>query len=177
MSAETFDQFCERMENIDKTKELVVGRATSGNTRALYEFEGQHCHLESNGYRRLPEQSKPYTPAQQLFAITGPEPSYYWVHTQLIYGPGHAASSGQSRIKRIAKYYKAKFSEDPYPWEPGVWFYMYFEGEDCWQNLMKLVWDIHTGEFKNLWGEEAKVYESCIGRPLEQESDELVKTV
>lgn len=172
---ETFEQFCERMSQVEKTAEYVIGRATSGNTRAIFDFEGQHCHLESFGYRRLPARSANQTPAQKFFAISGPEPTDQWIHCKLIYGPGHAGK-GQDRIKRISKHYGAKFQEDPYPWEAGVWFYMYFDGDDSWEKLMKLVWDIHTGKFLELWGEEAKVYESCLGHAPEQEPDELVKT-
>ena len=171
---ETFEQFCERMNQIEKTAEYVIGRATSGNTRAIFEFEGQHCHLESFGYRMLPYRAS--TPSQKFFAITGPEPTDQWVHCKLIYGPGHAGK-GKDRIKRISKHYGAKFQEDPYPWEEGVWFYMYFDGADSWEKLMRLVWDIHTGKFLELWGEEAKVYKSCIGQDLEQDAADLVKTV
>jgi len=172
--SETFEQFCERMSQVEKTNEYVVGSVHSGNTRAIFNFEGQHCHLES--FARRMTSSATLTPAQKYFAITGPAPTDQWVHCKLIYGPGHAGK-GKGRIKRISKHYQAKFEEDPYPWEADVWFYMYFDGETSWEQLMRLVWDIHTGKFLELWGEEAKVYESCIGHAPEQDPENLVKTV
>ena len=63
--------------------------------------------------------------------------------------------------KWLMKHYKASsFEEDPYPREAGVWFYLNFK---TFEDLMRMVWDIHTGKFLELWGEEPKKYESCIG--------------
>jgi hypothetical protein len=173
---ETFEQFCERMNNVEKKEEFVVGQAHRGDTRAIYDFEGQICCLESFGYRTMPKNIKKPTPSQLFWTISGNEPTDRWVHCQLIYGPGHSGKK-QERIKRIAKYYKAEFAEDPYPWEEGVWFYMYFDGEDNWERLMRLAWDRHTGKFLELWGDEAKEYKSCIGMELEQTPEELTKTI
>jgi len=150
---ETFEQFCDRMSKVEKKEEFVVGRAYQGNSRAIFDFEGQCCWLESFGYRTLPkDQMTTYTPAQMMWAISG-TPSDQWIHSHLFYT--------KDRAKRMMKEYRAKrFDEDPYPREEGVWFFLVFaEFED----LMRLVWDIHTGAFKEKWGDEAKEYESCIG--------------
>lgn len=170
MSTETFDDFCKRMSEVELVDSLIVGRVSSGNTRDIFKFEGQACWLESFNYRPISLSS----PAKALYGILGPEPSDRWVHSRLIYGPGHSGKKHE-RIKRIAKYYQAEYEEDPYPWETDVWFYLYFTGEDNWEKLMKLVWDIHTGQFLELWGDEAKAYKSCIGSDLEQTSEELVR--
>lgn len=150
---ETFEQFCERMAKVEKTDEFVVGRASSGNTRAIFQFEESHCHLESRGFRCLPQRKfGQVTPAQMLW-VASAEPYDYWVHCRLIYG--------KDRAKRMMKHYKAKsFEEDPYPREEGVWFYLNFS---TFEDLMTIVWDIHTGKFKELWGDEPKEYQSCIG--------------
>lgn len=151
--SETLEQFCERMGKVEKRDELIVGRASSGDTRAIFEFEGQCCFLESRGFRRLP--SRQYggvSPAQMLW-IASATPTDYWVHSRLFYT--------KSRAKRLAKHYGASsIEEDPYPREEGVWFYLTFK---TFEDLMKIVWDIHTGTFKELWGDEAKEYQSCIG--------------
>lgn len=151
---ENFEQFCERMGKVEKTDEFVVGRASSGDSRAIFVFEGQHCHLESRGFRRLPPRtfSSQVSKAQMMW-IASAEPVDWWVHSRLVYG--------KDRAKRLAKHYKAKsFNEDEYPREEGVWFYLTF---NTFEDLMKMVWDIHTGQFKEMWGDEAKEYESCIG--------------
>lgn len=151
--SETFEQFCERMLLVEKKSELIVGRASQGNTRSVFDFEGQCCWLESFGYRTLPkEQRSTYTPAQMMWAISG-NPMEQWVHSRLFYT--------KARAKRMMKEYGAKcYEEDPYPREEGVWFFLSFS---TFEDLMKLVWDIHTGAFKEKWGDEAKDYESCIG--------------
>ena len=172
MITETFDSFCKRMAEVELTKSFVVGRMSSGDTRDVFKFEGQSCWLESFGYRPTSLSS----PAKALYAVLGPSPSDRWVCPRLIYGPGYSGKKHE-RIKRIAKYYRARYEEDPYPWEEDVWFYLYFTGDDNWEKLMKLVWDVHTGKFIELWGEEAKVYKSCIGCDLEQTPEELVKTL
>lgn len=149
---ETFEQFCERMGKVEKKDEFHIGRACYGNSRAIFEFEGQHCHLESFGYRTIPDRTHAPTMGQMLF-IASAEPHDLWVHCHLIYG--------KDRAKRLAKHYKAKsFNEDEYPREAGVWFYLTFS---TFEGLMAMVWDIHTGKFRELWGDEAKEYQSCIG--------------
>ena len=175
--SETFEQFSERMSQVEKKADYVVGPWHSGNTRTIFNFEGQSCHLETWGMVPMANRKGEMMPAMMAAVRALAHPvTDRWVHTKLIYGPGHAGK-GRDRIKRISKHYGAKFCEDEYPWEAGVWFYMYFDGEDNWDKLMKLVWDIHTGQFKELWGDEAKQYESCIGHAPEQESSELVRNL
>ena len=151
---ETFEQFCERMEQVEKKSEVVVGRACYGDTRAVFEFEGQTCWLESRGFRTLPAdmRGRQATPAQMLW-VASSEPKEWWVHSRLLYT--------EKRAKRMMKEYgAAAYEEDPYPREEGVWFYLSFA---TFEGLMRLAWDIHTGAFKEKWGDEAKEYESCIG--------------
>jgi hypothetical protein len=154
--SETFEQFCERMGRVEKVDEIVVGPRCAGNSRAIFDFEDQRCFLETTN---LPD----YRPLRRagmsplvacVHAITHP-PSFQWVHSRLFYT--------KKRAKMLAKHYGAKFDEDPYPREEGVWFYLYFTGKDDFEKLMRLVWDIHTGEFQRMFGDEAKRYESCIG--------------
>lgn len=151
---ETFEQFCERMGKVEKTDELVVGRASSGDSRAIFQFEESHCFLESRGFRRLPPRTfTGQVSKAQMMWIASAEPKDWWVHSRLIYG--------EKRAKKMMKHYKASsFEEDPYPRESGVWFYLNFKE---FEDLMRMVWDIHTGKFLELWGEEPKQYESCIG--------------
>lgn len=153
---ETFQEFCERMSKVEKLEEFNVGRACYGDSRAIFDFEGQYCFLESRGFRTLPKdmRGRQATPAQMFF-IAMAKPISYWLHTRLFYG--------KDRAKMLAKYYSAsRIEEDPYPREDDMWFSLVFKGENDWDKLMKLVWDIHTGEFKEKFGEEAKEYQSCI---------------
>jgi hypothetical protein len=153
---ETFEQFCERMGHVEKKQELQIGSAYRGNWRTIFEFEGQHCHLETfnmpvGNYwkdRNIPPL------ARCLRAVFEP-PTSCWIHTRLFYTKKRAAM--------LAKHYKAKFYEDEYPLEAGVWFYLHFSGKDDFERLMRLVWDIRTGAFKAQFGDEAKQYQSCIG--------------
>ena len=159
---ETLEQFTERISHVEKDKELQVGRAYQGNTRAIFNFEGQWCHLESWGYRTLPpNMGQPYTPAQMYYVATA-KPTDRWMHCKLIYT--------KKRAELIRKHYGADhIEEDPYPREPGVWFYLIFRE---FEHLMRMVYDIHTGKFKELWGENEKRYENIWGHG---EGDDEVK--
>ena len=152
--SETFEQFCERMSHVEKTDELIVGPRYKGDTRTIFEFEGQHCHLETFDMPFYGDRYTAHTPpiVRCILAIQHP-PSSHWIHSRLFYT--------KKRAKMLAKHYGAKsFDEDPYPRDEGVWFYLVFKE---FEDLMRLVWDIHTGEFKRLFGDEAKEYQSCIG--------------
>lgn len=152
--SESFDQFCERMSHVEKTEELIVGSRYAGNTRTIFSFEGQCCWMETFNMPIPPFEHRDRIPplGRCLQAVMNP-PSAHWIHSRLFHT--------KSRAKRIMKEYGAKcFEEDPYPREEGVWFYLVFKE---FEDLMKLVWDIHTGEFKEKFGDEAKKYESCIG--------------
>ena len=150
-TTETLEQFSERMSNVEKTKELIVGQAHLGNTRAVFEFEGQVCFLESFGYRRVEWNDDMPPLGRCLQAIYNP-PTDNWVYTYLFYT--------KKRANRLMKYYGAKFiEEDPYPREEGVWFSLVFPD---FESLMKIVYDTYTGKFKELWGENEKDYESCF---------------
>jgi hypothetical protein len=150
---ETLEGFTGRMSKVEKSEEFQVGRACSGDTRSIFQFEGQWCHLESRGFRTLPKgQAHVATPAQMFYVAMG-NPTDWWVHSRLIYG--------KDRAKRLMRHYGAfGIEEDPYPREEGVWFCLQFRK---FEELMRMVWDIHTGAFKELWGDEPKEYESCIG--------------
>ena len=149
--SETFEQFAERMSRVEKTDEFFVGPRHAGNTRALFEFEGQHCQLETFNmpFYGYPDRTPPLVRCIQ--AIHNP-PSFYWIHSRLFYG--------KARAKTLAKHYGATFNEDEYPREAGAWFYLVFKE---FEDLMRLAWDIHTGRFKERFGDEAKEYQSCIG--------------
>jgi len=152
--SETFEQFCDRMGKVEKLEELTIGNRHAGNTRTIFKFEGQHCHLETFNMPRYPYPDQTPPLVRCIQAIHNP-PSFHWIHTRLIYG--------KKRARILAKHYGAKFNEDEYPREAGVWFYLVFSGKNDWERLMKLVWDIYTGAFKAQFGDEAKDYESCIG--------------
>lgn len=147
---ETIEQFTERMSQVEFKKQYVVGRTSSGDTRSIYDFEGQTCFLESRGYRNISNrQTQPATPAQMLYIISS-EPTDYWVHAKDIYG--------KSRAKRLAKHYGASNIEEcPYCNNQGEWFYFTF---DKFEDLMKMVYDIYTGNFLELWGDVEKEQEA-----------------
>lgn len=152
--SETLEQFTKRMSKVEKTDELVVGRAHQGNSRALFEFEGQHCTLESFGYFTPSADERRNIPpvAFCLRALYNP-PYDYWTHSRLFYT--------KKRAEMLAKHYGAKgIEEDYYPREEGLWFFLMFKE---FEDLMRMVYDIHTGKFKEMFGDEAKEYQSCIG--------------
>jgi len=150
---ETLTQFTERMEKVEWTEQFQVGRSYQGNTRSIYEFEGQHCHLESRGYRNAPNKSFGTVTPAQMYYVACAEPYDYWIHCRLIYG--------KHRTEKIAKYYGASnIEEEPYAKEEGAWFSLMFKD---FEDLMKMTYDIYTGKFMELWGKEEKEYLSCIG--------------
>jgi len=150
---ESFEQFVERMSHVKKTEEIIVGPRYKGDTRTIFEFEGQCCWLETcdmpNYTERLWREIPPMVVC--INAVMHP-PSFHWIHSRLFYT--------KARAKMLAKHYGAKFYEDNYPREAGVWYYLWFKE---FEDLMRLVWDIHTGVFKAQFGDEAKEYQSCIG--------------
>lgn len=154
---ETLQEFTERMSRVEKKEEFSIGRPCQGNSRAIFEFEGEHCLLESFNYYRSTAQDREILPPV-FFAIqaVAHPPRDRWINCRLIYG--------KARAEKMAKYYgqagESYIEEDPYPREEGVWFALVFaEFED----MMRMVYDVFTGKFKALWGEESKTYESCIG--------------
>lgn len=151
---ESLEQFTERMSRVEKTEELVIGRPHQGNTRAIFEFEGQSCFLESFGFFVPSKAERQVMPPMAFCLRALYHPPYErWIHATLFYT--------KKRAEMLAKHYGAlRFDEDPYPREEGVWFFLVFKD---FEDLMRLVYDIHTGKFKEMFGDEAKEYQSCIG--------------
>ena len=149
-TGETFDQFCERMSNVEKEDEFEFGRSCDGCSRAIFTFESEMCFLESFGFHPVDRNLHPVH--RCLRAVYHP-PTSHWLHARLIYG--------KTRAEKIQEFYGAKcIEEDPYPREANVWFSLVFEK---FEDLMKIVWDIYTTRFITIFGEEPKKYESCIG--------------
>jgi hypothetical protein len=137
-TTETFEQFTERMSDVEMDKQYVVGRACYGHTRSIFMFEGQCCWLESSGYRTNPVKSNLHAMAKALFVL-GAEPKDEW-QTQW-------CAKGEERAKKISKHYGGTYNENPYADEP--WFNLCFAE---FENLMRFVYDRHTGEFEKLFG-------------------------
>lgn len=142
---ETLEEFTKRMSTVEKRDELIVGMRSSGNTRTIFDFEGQVCWLESFGYRTVPKNIINPTPAMEFWASSS-EPSDYWMHSYLFYGKG--------RAEEIMKFYSGKsLEEDPYPPEgqDDKWFSITFNE---FEDIMKMVYAIHTGEHEKMFGKE-----------------------
>ena len=151
-TTETLEAFTHRMSEVEFKDQFIVGRAYQGNTRSIYNFEGQQCLLESCDFRNLGDLKRPATPAQ-MYYVACANPHDYWDLCQLIYGKG--------RAKKIAKHYGAfDIYEAPYAKEEVKWFTLLFRE---FEDLMKMVYDIHTGKYFELWGqEEKKEYVNCF---------------
>lgn len=148
---ESLEAFTERMSKVEFKEQLVIGRVHQGNTRSIYLFENQHCFLESFGYRTLGKLKTTATPAQ-MFYVASSEPSDKWVHARLI--------CGKKRATKMAKYYGAyDIEEAPYAQEENTWFSLLFRD---FEDLMKVIYDIHTGKFLEMWGKEEKEYVNCF---------------
>jgi len=146
-TTETLEQFTERMSQVERKSQFVVN-ANRGQYRETFEFEGQYCHLETSNCHT--ETKGVSTIAFLVHTLHNPIKEH-WNCFNLIYG--------KQRAKKIAKYYNAKFFEDYYPKESDKWFFLSF---DSFENLMKYIYDINTLKFSELWGNEEKLYESCI---------------
>ena len=144
---ETFEQFCERMGNVERTEIMRIGPRGAGHTREIFDFEGQRCHLETTGLATYADRDISNTAKACLMAF-GPKPGFYWLYAPFFYG--------KERVKQLQKYYRASSAEeDPYTQDPGNWFSFVFEDDvegEGFKKLMKLIWDVHTGEFKEKWG-------------------------
>lgn len=146
---ETLEQFSERMSHVEKIREHIVGSRHSGNSRAVFKFEGQYCYLESTGFATYKDLGIPVIGKALLMALN--KPSDYWWTDYMSYG--------KQRAKKIAKYYNATLSEAPYAKESEKWFYYCFNE---FEDLMRFVYDRHTGVFIKIHGRECNNYVSCI---------------
>jgi len=150
-TGETFDNFIERMSKVEKEKEVQFGMRHQGCFRAIFQFESENCLLETFGFYQYDRNYNVNVLQRCLKTLYNP-PKFQWVHCYLIYG--------KERANKIKEYYGAKrIDEDPYPREEGVWFSLVFEE---FEDLMKIVWDMYTGYFLKIFGEEPKKYESCF---------------
>ena len=149
---ETLEKFTKRMSQVAKEEELCIGSQYRGHSRAVFKFENQYCYLEQIGYKSFPARSNIPKVAQALIMTFGEEPSDYWWTDYMSYG--------KERAELIALHYGATIEEAPYAMEVNTWFYYVF---DKFEDLMRFVYDRHTGKFIELWGKEPILYRSCIG--------------
>lgn len=145
--SETFEEFCERMGKVEREELLFVGPRGAGNTREIFAFEGQKCFLETTGLATYADRDISDT-AKLCLMVFGRQPAFHWLYAPFFYG--------KERVKRLMKHYGAtSCEEDPYTEDPGNWFSLIFNDDTegaGFKNLMRLVWDVHTGEFKERWG-------------------------
>jgi len=145
---ETLQQFTERMSKVHKEDEVHIGPRGAGHSRATFKFEGQYCYLESYGFSTFEILSNLMARAAKM-AVS--KPDHHWWTDYMSYG--------KRRANKIAKYYNAELWEAPYARESGKWFcYTFKEFED----LMRFVFDRHTGTFIKTHGKEPTPYISCF---------------
>ena len=136
---ETFERFCERMGKVEKKEEFVIGRELSGDSRAVFDFEGHQCFLESFGYRVIPKsrmRQGNVTPAEMLW-VASSEPSESWVHGEWV--------KGKKAAEALAKRYGGRACPDEYHEDDQDAWYLRFDGDDGFEKLMKLLYDCKTG--------------------------------
>jgi hypothetical protein len=139
---ETFEEFCKRMSEVPKEWERPVGRASSGNSRALFVFEGQHCCLNTTGMF-------PVKTVTDAFRAAFTPVTEEWWHDRLI--------CSEHRARKIAAYYEGRVQEEFYPEqsEVGIWFFLVL---DDFTKLMRVVYDVYTGDFDRKWLKERTAY-------------------
>jgi hypothetical protein len=129
---ETFETFLERMSNVEKDREMHVGPRRSGNTRAVFTFEGQVCCLESIGFRVLDEHPMPEIGKAILMAL-GPAPRDFWWTCWDV--------GGRALAERVAERYGGTAEATSYG-PADRWHFLF----DRFEDLIRLVHDRHTGE-------------------------------
>ena len=144
---ETLEQFTERMGKVEKNWERQVGRACCGHTRAEFQFAGQFCYCESTGWKTYSKLQISEL-AKAVLMVNSPEPSESWWTDFTTYG--------KKRSEKIAKYYNATISNSPYAEteEEEKWYFYEFQ---TFEDLMKFVYDRHTGEFENHLGSDQNI--------------------
>lgn len=133
---ETYEQFVERMSQVEKTDEVVFNHSDS---RAIFDFEGHHCHLESFGYRRIPKSRMlqgNITPAEQMWVAMA-QPSDEWVLGDWV--------KGKSAAWKLAKQYGGKACPDEYHEDDKDAWYVRFFGDDGFEKMMRVIYDYKTG--------------------------------
>jgi len=137
--SETFEQFCDRMNKVEKIDEIAFGRSHEGNSRAIFIYEGHHCCLESFGYRVIPELNKRrgmITPAEMLW-VASAQPTDEWVLSDWI--------CGKSMASELAKQYDGKACPDEYHEDDKDAWYLRFYGDEGFKKMLKVIWDYKTG--------------------------------
>ena len=137
--SETFEQFCERMGKVEKKEECFIGQVSSGNSRAVFEFEGHQCFLESLGFRTIPSSRKlqgNITPAEMLWVASG-KPSESWVYGEWV--------KGRKAAEVLAKRYGGRACPDEYHEDDQDAWYVRFDGDDGFEKLMRMLYDYRTG--------------------------------
>lgn len=148
---ETFEQFCDRMSKVEKKEELIVGRASSGNTRSTFNFEGYGCCLESYGYRRIPDVETRHTGitlGEMMFVATA-QPHDVWVLAPWV--------KGKKAATKLAKQYGGQACPDEYHEDDLDAWYLRFPEDDegnGFKNLMRIIWDHKQGNLPDAfpWG-------------------------
>ncbi|MFA5311684.1 MAG: hypothetical protein WC375_00030 [Methanomassiliicoccales archaeon] len=146
-SPQDFQDFCKRMEQVEKNNEQQVGRASSGCSRATFVFDGQVCFLESVGaysYSAKEIAQKPALALRMMFA----KPEDYWWTDFMVYG--------KSEASRVANHYKAWLFEAPYAKEKQKWFHLCFS---TFEGLMHFVYDRKMKAYAIGY---QPAYESCL---------------
>lgn len=147
---ETLAEYSERMSKVEKKEELVIGRASAGNSRAIFHFDNQVYFLESFGYSTYSQGG--ISDIAKTFRMAFVEPHDRWVSTYMSYG--------KTRATKIAKHYHARIEEAPYAEEDNKWFYYVF---DTFEDMIKFSYDRYTGAFEKLWGTEKRAFICCFG--------------
>jgi hypothetical protein len=119
---ESLAEFTERMSNVEKTDEVVVGAWHAGHTRAIFNFEGQHCRFDSIFPSNWLKKSQ----------------CWWWTSFEVI---------GEAIAKFIADQYGGTIEETFYG-EPGTYHFVF----DEFEKLMRFVYDRYTGEFEKRYG-------------------------
>jgi hypothetical protein len=153
MTTETLEQFSERMSQVNKEWEHDVGRSCYGNKRAMFVFENQSIFNESRGFRVAPYKSRSNPLAKALWMLKEEPRDYWWT--------GYATFS-RIKAKKIAKYYNAKIEENPYAEVANTWFH--YTGM-IWEDVMRFVYDRHTGKFVEMFGEEFSFSREAVNNP------------
>ena len=158
---ETLLQFSERMSKVHKKDEFYIGRISRGNTRAIFDFEGYEVQLDTFNMGMFNDGIMKSFPAiAKAHLIVNNPPSFHWILATY-------PICGKKRAEKIAKHYKGKLIEEPYPADGDEDKWWYLECND-FPEVIHMIYDLLSGTFVETFGVEPEPYSNLFSQQEEQ---------
>ena len=139
---ESFDTFCLRAAKARCLRVIQVGAARYGNSRSVFSIDGLHVHLESHGYRTVPDLATRRTsvPPIMLLWVIAVEPRDWWVLGEWV--------RGEKAARALANRYGGTANPDEYHADDEDAWYLSFPGlpeGESFRRMLQVIYDFRHG--------------------------------